>query len=201
MLPPRKAFVADGSSTNWGVWQKYFSHYTPILDFVHALMYVYAAAMAGRHSANEGWSHYRDWSQWLWSGQVKQNTRCAQATPTGTRPSREKRNEHSSRPSGQFSQVPDEPAFADEIRRISPTGLTITSSPIESTIKQINRRIKGTEKFWDGGADPMLHLVADRLSQTNVSKILGPSPRSPDSVCQLSAGWLKKQHATCALSG
>jgi hypothetical protein len=46
-------------------------------------------------------------------------------------------------------------------------GLPITSSPIESTIKQINRRIKGTEKFWDEGADPMLHLVADRLSQTN----------------------------------
>ncbi len=46
-------------------------------------------------------------------------------------------------------------------------GLPITSSPIESTVKQINRRIKGTEKFWDEGADPMLHLVADRLSQTN----------------------------------
>ena len=65
----RKAFVADGSTTNWGVWRKYFSHYTPILDFVHALMYVYAGAMAGR-SPNEGWSHYRDWAQWLWSGDV-----------------------------------------------------------------------------------------------------------------------------------
>jgi hypothetical protein len=48
-------------------------------------------------------------------------------------------------------------------------GLPITSSPIESTIKQINRRLKGTEKFWSEGADPMLHLVADRLSQTNVT--------------------------------
>ena len=67
----RKAFVADGSATNWSVWRRYFSHYTPILDFVHALMYVYAAAMAGR-SANEGWSHYGHWAQWLWSGQVDQ---------------------------------------------------------------------------------------------------------------------------------
>ena len=48
-------------------------------------------------------------------------------------------------------------------------GLPITSSPMESTIKQINRRLKGTEKFWSDGADPMLHLVADRLSQTNVA--------------------------------
>jgi hypothetical protein len=61
--------VADGSAANWGVWRRHFSHYTPILDFVHALMYVYATAMAGR-SANEGWSHYRDWAQWLWGGEV-----------------------------------------------------------------------------------------------------------------------------------
>ena len=40
---------------------------------------------------------------------------------------------------------------------------------IESTIKQINRRIKGTEKFWDEGGDPMLQLVADRLSHTNAA--------------------------------
>ena len=48
-------------------------------------------------------------------------------------------------------------------------GLPFTSSPIESTVKQINRRIKGTEKSWSEGVDPMLHLVADRLSQTNVT--------------------------------
>lgn len=48
-------------------------------------------------------------------------------------------------------------------------GLPITTAAIESTIKQINRRIKGTEKFWDEGGDPMLQLVADRLSQTNAA--------------------------------
>lgn len=65
----RKAFEADGAATNWNVWRKYLSHYTPILDFVHSLMYVYAAAMAGR-PANKGRAHYRDWAQWLWSGQI-----------------------------------------------------------------------------------------------------------------------------------
>lgn len=44
----------------------------------------------------------------------------------------------------------------------------MTSSLIESTIKQINRRVKGTEKLWSEGADPMLHLVADQLSDTDV---------------------------------
>jgi hypothetical protein len=45
--------------------------------------------------------------------------------------------------------------------------LPITSSHIESTIKQINRRVKGTEKFWRQGAEPILQLAADHLSETN----------------------------------
>ena len=45
-------------------------------------------------------------------------------------------------------------------------GLPITSSHIESTIKQINRRVKGSEKFWDQGAEPLLQLAADHLSET-----------------------------------
>ncbi len=47
----RKAFVADGAASNWSVHRKYFSHYTPILDFTHAVCYVYAAATAGTKSS------------------------------------------------------------------------------------------------------------------------------------------------------
>jgi hypothetical protein len=36
----RKAFVADGSEANWGVWRRHFPDYVPILDFIHALTYV-----------------------------------------------------------------------------------------------------------------------------------------------------------------
>ena len=45
-------------------------------------------------------------------------------------------------------------------------GLPITSAYIESTIKQINRRGKGSEKFWSVNANPMLQLRADAISQT-----------------------------------
>lgn len=46
-------------------------------------------------------------------------------------------------------------------------GLPITSSHIESTIKQLNARVKGTEKFWrrDSG-DAVLQLRADTLSDS-----------------------------------
>jgi hypothetical protein len=163
----RKAFVADGSSTNWSVWRKYFSHYTPILDFVHALMYVYAAAMAGRN-ANEGWIYYRDWAQWLWSGDIDRLLAALQQRQVELGvPDKNETGTPRSQVANSLNYLTNqcERMKYSEYRQ---KGLPLTSSPIESTIKQINRRIKGTEKFWCDGADPMLHLVADRLSQTNV---------------------------------
>ncbi len=49
-------------------------------------------------------------------------------------------------------------------------GLPITSAHIESTIKQLNQRVKGTEKFWSINADPILQLRADYLSETEPLK-------------------------------
>lgn len=164
----RKAFVADGAATNWSVWRKYFSYYTPILDFVHALMYVYAAAMAGR-PAYVGWVDYRDWAQWLWSGEHDQVLTALQ-----------RRQEELGLPEKHETGTPRAQVASSlgyltnhrermKYSEYRKQGMPLTSSPIESTIKQINRRIKGTEKFWAEGADSMLHIVADRLSQTNVT--------------------------------
>lgn len=161
---PRKAFVADGSSTNWGVWRRFFSHYTPIVDFVHALMYVYAAAMDGR-PAKQGWGLYREWAQWLWQGDVSRilaalreqlppQSASGQPPPVGAE---ESQTATTLTYLSNHQERMKYPAYRRQ-------GLPITSSHIESTVKQINRRIKGTEKFWDGGADPMLRLVADHLS-------------------------------------
>jgi hypothetical protein len=44
-------------------------------------------------------------------------------------------------------------------------GLPLRSSHGESTVKQINYRVKGTEKFWtEEGAEAILQLRADYLS-------------------------------------
>jgi hypothetical protein len=65
----RKAFLGDGSAVNWTIQRRHFARFTPILDFVHALSYVFAAAFAGRPQ-NEGEEVYRRWIQAVWSGQV-----------------------------------------------------------------------------------------------------------------------------------
>ena len=52
----------------------------------------------------------------------------------------------------------------DDYRR---QGLPIMTSAVESVIKQINRRVKGSEKFWsEPGAEAILQLRADYLSET-----------------------------------
>ena len=47
-------------------------------------------------------------------------------------------------------------------------GLPITSSYVESAVKQINYRVKGTEKFWtEEGVESLLQLRADYQSTDN----------------------------------
>ncbi len=163
---PRKAFVADGSDSNWGVWRRHFSAYVPILDFIHALTYVYAAAMAGRR-LKEGWQTYRQCAQEIWSGQVDRVIAAlelrqqelgepAQETPKTTPSAIVARSLGYLRNQRSRMNYP-------EYRK---QGLPITSTYVESTVKQINRRMKGTEKFWSRGAESMLTLVADHLSDT-----------------------------------
>jgi len=44
-------------------------------------------------------------------------------------------------------------------------GMPITSSYVESAVKQFNQRVKRTEKFWsEEGAEAILQLRADHLS-------------------------------------
>ena len=164
----RKAFVADGSSANWGVWSRYFSHYTPILDFVHALMYVYAGAMTGR-GVEQGWADYQVWAQWLWSGQARLVIEALEARQQELGlPEKHETGTPRAQVANSLGYLRNQRGRMkyDEYRK---QGLPITSSAIESTIKQINRRVKGTEKFWSEGGDAMLHLMADRLSQTKVT--------------------------------
>jgi hypothetical protein len=165
---PRKAFVGDGQDANWTVWRRHFSHYTPILDFIHAICYVFAAAMAGQRLC-EGWPIYCQWAQWVWSGEVQRVIEALRVRQQELGLPEKDESEESPR-----SKVADALRYLenqksrmryDAYRRM---GLPITSSHIESTVKQINRRVKGTEKFWsEGGAEALLQLAADYLSETN----------------------------------
>lgn len=155
-----KAFMGDGLKVNWSLWSQHFSHYTPITDLMHALSYVYAAAIASRGRIEDGWSLYLVWLRWVWSGDVQRVLEALTAIAADR------------------AEVPDAVRRAmtylsNNAERMKyseyrAAGLPITTSPVESAQKQINQRIKGTEKFWrDESLEPLLQLKADDLSETH----------------------------------
>jgi hypothetical protein len=163
----RKAFVADGAATNWATQRRWFSDFTPILDFIHALSYVFSAAMAAR-GFSAGWEVYQRWITWVWQGRV------AEVIAELKRRQEELGSPEPGGPeAGPRQVVADALSYLennrdrmryDEYRRL---GLPIVSSHVESTVKRFNRRVKGTEKFWsESGAEALLELRADYLSET-----------------------------------
>jgi hypothetical protein len=163
----RKAFVSDGAEANRGVQRRWFSDFVAILDFIHALSYVFAAAMASRGFA-AGWEVYVRWIGLVWEGRVAEVIEEL-----------ERRREELGMPADDESEGSPRRVVADTLRYLENhrdqmrydeyrrQGLPITSSHVESTVKQFNRRVKGTEKFWsERGAEALLQLRADYLSET-----------------------------------
>jgi hypothetical protein len=161
----RQAFVGDGSANHWRLQRRFFGSFVPILDFIHALSYVYAAATAGRPRA-AGWTCYRQWITWVWQGQVTQVLTALEERQAEVGLPEKGEVETSPRQvvarALTYLRNQQDKMRYDEYRR---QGLPITSSLMESVVKQINRRVKGTEKFWsEEGAEALLQLRADQLS-------------------------------------
>jgi hypothetical protein len=163
----RKAFVADGASVNWTIHKQWFSDYVAILDFIHALSYVFAAAMVGR-GFRAGWEAYTAWIQLVWSGHVEEVIAALEVRQSELGAPEEADGETSPRrvvaEALTYLRNNKDRMRYDEYRK---AGLPMTSSHVESTVKMFNRRVKGTEKFWSAeGAEAILQLRADHLSET-----------------------------------
>jgi hypothetical protein len=161
----RQAFVGDGSENNWTMWRNHFSSFVPILDFIHALSYVFASATAGRSFA-DGWSCYVRWIEWMWQGQVEQI--IAELAARQSELGMPAQDEADTSPRQVVARAltylqnhKDKMRYADYRCQ----GLPIMSSYVESAVKQFNFRVKGTEKFWsEVGSEGVLQLRADDLS-------------------------------------
>jgi hypothetical protein len=160
----RRAFVGDGSDNVWAVWRDHFSSFVPILDIIHALSYVFAPALAGRRFA-DGWPCYVRWISWVWQGEVgKVIAELAHRQAELGWPQDQDGETHPRRvvstALGYLQNHQDKMRYAAYRRQ----GLPITSSYVESAVKQFNERLKGTEKFWsEAGAEALLQLRADYL--------------------------------------
>ena len=177
----RKAWISDGQNWLWTEWEKYFKPFgfVPILDFIHALTHVYAAAMAG-HGVLAGWEVYVRWITWIWQGNMLQVIAELAARQEELGAPQDDDGETSPRRlvanTLTYLQNQKERMNYPEYRR---QGLPITSAHMESTIKQLNRRVKGSEKYWsEQGSEALLQLVADQLSTSQpLAKFWSTRPR------------------------
>jgi hypothetical protein len=164
----RKAFLGDGSEHNWTIWRNHFSSFEPILDIIHAISYLFAAATAGR-PFKEGWRSYVCWASWLWAGDVERIIMALAQRQVELGPPHESDGDTHPRvvveTALRYMQNHKEKMRYPKYRRL---GLPITSAYVESAVKQFNQRVKGTEKFWtEAGGEALLQIRGDYLTTTN----------------------------------
>ena len=188
----RGALLGDGGVWIWNQHKKWFSYLTPITDFVHPLTYLYVTATAVSANVWARWQQYLAWMTQCWQGSVADvivdmEARLAALEPhtgPGKLPATDPR-EVLRRTIGYLRNNQEHMNYADYRKQ----GLPVTSSLVESLIKEINYRVKGTEKFWDNpeGAEAILQLRAAALSddnrlQTFIVNRPGSATRRPEDV-------------------
>jgi len=154
---------------NWSIWQKHFKTITPILDFIHAIQYLYAVAAAWEGDGLARWARYLQLAESVWQGRVEEVVAVirSELLKRGVAQADELPDDHPLRPLADAASYFTNNRDRMDYPRYRREGLPITSSPMESLIKQINQRVKGTEMFWlqPVGAEAILQIRAASLSE------------------------------------
>ena len=180
-LAKRKGYICDGMACNWKIWEEHLQKlgFVPILDFLHLLTYLYSAAQAVGGSKKRQWARYELWLRWAWQGERERLWAAlhAAASRAGAPPKGASENDRRVILADAACYVQNNLTRMD-YPRYRKLGLPISSAPIESVIKQFNRRIKGTEKFWiTSGAEAVLQVRAAYLSADGRAERLWARPR------------------------
>jgi hypothetical protein len=162
----RKVCICDGNDAIRRVCETHFSDYVHVLDLMHALSYSMNAARAVGGTLDEINARYRQWAELIWSGKVdtviEELTRHGQSL--GEPPAKASADDPREAIRAARVYYSNQRSRMD-YPRYRCLGYPLTSSLMESAVKQIGRRIKGSEKFWSAkGGDELLALRGDFVS-------------------------------------
>lgn len=165
------AFVGDGAAWIWTLQREHFPDAMAVVDFLHVMGHVFAAAKSAAAEPTTRWRLFQEWAESCWQGRVgavierlgllQENLGALSEEEIAALVETDPRKILAGT-QGYLRRNRDRMDYPSYRRQ----GLPITSSHIESTVKRFNRRVKGTEKFWgDAGAEAILQLRAAFLSE------------------------------------
>lgn len=161
-----RAFLGDGLPWNWTIWKQHFRGFTPILDFIHALSYLYVVAKAIHAQPEDAWGQYLVWMRGCWQGEVGQVLDELRVWQTRLGPAPSEAPDHDPRKLvaktiGYLEHNRQRMNYPEYRRQ----GMPVTTAWMESLVKEINYRAKGTEMFWNDpdGAEAILQVRAAAL--------------------------------------
>lgn len=162
----KRAVVGDGGNWIEPLGQMHFAGWLQILDFLHLLVHLFAAArLAYAKNASAAWTLYEQMLRDAWGGKV-----AAVIDTLRTQVERLKADSSAAKDACRVVELTL--AYVERNRermdypRYRRMGLPVSSSLVESLIKQINHRVKGTEQFWSsGGLEAVLQVRAAYLSE------------------------------------
>jgi hypothetical protein len=183
-----RAFLGDGLPWNWSIWKEHFRDFTPILDFTHALSYLFVVAKAIQPQPQDAWEQYLVWMRGCWRGEVAQVLEELRVWQERLGPAPSEAPEHDPRRLvGKTITYLEHNQRRMDYPGYRRQGMPVTTAWMESLVKQINYRAKGTEMFWNDpqGAEAILQVRAaalcddDRLVQHLKTRPGNPFTRRP----------------------
>jgi hypothetical protein len=183
----KKAALGDGSLWIWGLVECLLPGFTSILGFVHLLTHLYSPAHAAfARQPPKAWNLYTKLMRQAWAGEARRLLKELQ-----------RRSRRIGAPPKACSQDDPRKILAAAVGcgernkgrmdypRYRKEGLPISSAPVESLIKPMNMRVKGSDKLWiNDGLQAMLQAPAAHLSQDGraeahwAKRPLGPAAAS-----------------------
>jgi hypothetical protein len=177
------AIVGDGGNWIGPLGDLHFPGWVQILDFPHLLVHLYAAArLSFPNQPRAAWDLYERMLRNAWAGRAREvlQTLQEQVDRLGPAPPNARKDD----PRNVVRRVRD--YVQTNIERMNypeyrTKGLPISSSLVESLIKQMNQRVKGSEKFWlESGGEAILQVRAAYLSEDDrAEKFHARRPRGP----------------------
>lgn len=177
----RAAFLGDGLPWNWSIWKTHFRQFVPILDFIHVLSYLYQAALVMRPGVAEAWSCYLALAGACWQGRARELVESLARWLAEQGLDRD----------AQLAEDDPREAVVAALRYLTNNiarmdypayrraGLPVTTALMESLVKEMNYRVKGSEMFWNDphGAEAILQIRAAALSEDDrLSRYLAQRP-------------------------